>query len=205
MIENLHWLGHASFYLKSNNGTVVFFDPYHLKDGLPKADLILISHDHYDHCSGADVARVSKPGTVIIGPRPAAARLKLAVQALSPGMSVEARGVLVEAVASYNLDKPFHPMACGNLGFIAAVDGVRHYHAGDTDLIPEMKGVRAEVALLPVGGTYTMGPSEAAQAAGWIKPKIAVPMHYGTVVGSAADAERFKGLCPCEVAILRKE
>ncbi len=205
MLENLHWLGHASFYVRSAQGTVVYFDPYKLKAGLPQADLILVTHDHFDHCSPEDINRVAKPGTVVVAPAAAAAKIAGSVRILSAGMSLRVADVSVAAVPAYNTDKKFHPRAAGYIGYVATVDGVAIYHAGDTDHIPEMGSVKADVALLPVGGTYTMDAAQAAAAADAIRPQVAVPMHYGEVVGSDQDAKEFQRLCKAEVRILRRE
>ncbi len=205
MLENLHWLGHASFYVRSAQGTVVYFDPYKLKAGLPQADLILVTHDHFDHCSLEDIKKVSKPGTVVGAPAAAAAKIAGSVRILSVAMSLRVADVSVVAVPAYNTDKKFHPRAAGYLGYVATVDGVAIYHAGDTDHIPEMGSVKADVALLPVGGTYTMDAAQAAAAADAIRPQVAVPMHYGEVVGSDQDAKEFQRLCQAEVRILRRE
>ena len=205
MLENLHWLGHASFYVRSAQGTVVYFDPYKLKAGLPQADLILVTHDHFDHCSPEDINRVAKPGTVVVAPAAAAAKIAGSVRILSAGMSLRVADVSVTAVPAYNTDKKFHPRAAGYIGYVATVDGVAIYHAGDTDHIPEMGSVKADVALLPVGGTYTMDAAQAAAAADAIRPQVAVPMHYGEVVGSDQDAREFQRLCKAEVRILRRE
>jgi L-ascorbate metabolism protein UlaG (beta-lactamase superfamily) len=113
------------------------------------------------------------------------------------------QGVKIEAVPAYNINKQFHPKSNGWVGFVFTLDGERIYQAGDTDLIPEMKDIKADVALLPVGGTYTMTAKEAAEAADWIKPRLAIPMHYGKNVGSLADAEEFKRLAKCETRILK--
>ena len=205
MLENLHWLGHSGFYIGSKKGTIVYFDPYQVQDGLPKADIILVSHDHFDHCSPADIRKLSKAGTVVVGPESIASKLQGSVRAIRAGGELAIGDIGIQAVPAYNPAKPFHPKSSGFLGFVVAIDGMSIYHAGDTDVIPEMKEIKADVALLPVGGTYTMGPAEAAQAVEAIKPKVAVPMHYGSVVGSAQDAQEFKRLCKSEVRVFEAE
>jgi L-ascorbate metabolism protein UlaG (beta-lactamase superfamily) len=205
MLENLHWLGHSGFYIESRKGTIVYFDPYQVQDGLPKADIILVSHDHFDHCSPADIRKLSKAGTIVVGPESIASKLQGSVRAIRAGGDLAIGDIGIQAVPAYNPAKPFHPKSSGFLGFVVAIDGMSIYHAGDTDMIPEMKGIQADVALLPVGGTYTMGPAEAAQAVEAIKPKVAVPMHYGSVAGSAQDAQEFKRLCKSDVRILEAE
>ncbi|MBL7183662.1 MAG: MBL fold metallo-hydrolase [Anaerolineae bacterium] len=208
MIENIHWLGHASFRIE--NDKTIYIDPYELKGRPPKADLILITHDHFDHCSPDDVARVAKDDTVIVTIAAAAQNLKGDVRVVKPGESLTVLGIPIEAVPAYNVNKfrspgvPFHPQESGHVGFIFTVGGQRIYHAGDTDVIPEMDDVEADIALLPAGGTYTMTADEAAQAANRIQPQVAIPMHWGTIVGSKRDAERFSDLCQMEVVILSR-
>jgi L-ascorbate metabolism protein UlaG (beta-lactamase superfamily) len=200
LVQNLHWLGHDSFRL--DGPPTIYFDPWKLPPGSPVADVILVSHDHYDHLSVDDVARVSGPKTVVIANPSAAAKLKGA-RVIRAGETITVGEVKVEAMAAYNLTKfrspgnPFHPRQAQHNGYIVTVGGERLYHAGDTDHIPEMSGIQCDVALLPVSGTYVMTAEEAAQAAAVIKPRVAVPMHYGDrdVVGTLADAERFKKLC----------
>lgn len=209
MIENIHWLGHACFRIE--NAKVIYLDPYELKGKPPKADLILITHDHFDHFSPNDVAKITKDDTVIVTIAAVAKRLKGDVRVVKPGDSLTVLGIPIEAVPAYNLTKfrspgePFHPKASGHVGFIITVGGQRIYHAGDTDVIPEMDDIQADIALLPVGGTYTMTADEAAQAANKIKPKVAIPMHHSAIVGSVKDAERFRDLCQMEVVILSQE
>jgi len=204
LLERLHWLGHASFRL--DGPPTIYFDPWKLKGHCPQADVILISHEHHDHCSPKDVERVSGPGTVVVASRGAAKKLRGNVCALRPGERTAVGEVEIEAVPAYNVKKSFHPRQAEHVGFIVTVGGECLYFAGDTDRIPEMADVRCDVALLPVGGTYTMAAEEAAQAAADIGPKVAVPMHYGAgVVGTRADAERFRSLCNCEVVILEAE
>ncbi|MDW7967473.1 MAG: MBL fold metallo-hydrolase, partial [Thermoanaerobaculum sp.] len=153
MVEKLHWLGHDTF--RVDGPPVVYVDPYRLPEGLPKADLILITHDHFDHCSPEDVAKIRKPVTWVVGPASAAKKLT-GVQMMTAGETKVLAGVTVKAVPAYNLTKPFHPKDAGGLGFLFTVAGVTYYHAGDTDLIPEMADLAPDVALLPVSGTYVM-------------------------------------------------
>ena len=201
MLENLRWLGHASF--KISGAKNIYIDPWKLGEEEP-ADIILISHDHYDHCSPDDVAKLKKDDTVIVTTSACANKFSGDVRSLKPGEMVEIGPVKIEAVPSYNIGKSFHPKEKGYLGFIiTADDGTRYYYAGDTDAIPEMSEIEADVALLPVGGTYTMDACEAADAVGRMHIKTVVPYHYGDIVGSEKDAEEFERLCGVEVHILR--
>ncbi|MBI5527620.1 MAG: MBL fold metallo-hydrolase [Deltaproteobacteria bacterium] len=190
MVKNIAWLGHDAFRVTAA-GKVIYIDPYELKGAVP-ADIILVTHDHYDHCVPEDVAKIVKGDTTIVTDAASAKKLKGSVKVVKPGDKVTVGGVAIEAVPAYNTNKKYHPKADGKLGFIFTVDGVRIYHAGDTDFIPEMKKMKADIALLPVSGTYVMTPPEAVEAALAIKPAIAIPMHYGAIVGSDADARAFK-------------
>lgn len=198
MLESIHWLGHASFRI--DDPVVIYIDPWKLKSPKP-ADLILVTHAHFDHLSAGDIAKITKPGTVIVCPASCADKLSGDVRIMAPGDKLRVGEVNIEAVPSYNTNKPNHPKQAGNLGYIVEVGGRRIYHAGDTDLIPEMANMRCDVALLPIGGKYTMDAVEAAQAVERIKPKAVVPMHWGDVVGSAQDVERFKQRVPKSVAV----
>ncbi|MBI5523736.1 MAG: MBL fold metallo-hydrolase [Desulfarculus sp.] len=206
LLGSLHWLGHDSFRLDSPAGAV-YFDPYELKGG-PVAALVLCSHDHFDHCVPEDVAKIRGPETVIVTEAQCAQKLGGAnVKTMSPGDSLEVLGIKIKAVPAYNTDKEFHPQGNAWLGFVVTVEGVSIYHAGDTDHIPEMSGLEVDIALLPVSGTYVMTAEQAVQAALAIKPRLAIPMHYGAIVGDAGDAQRFaqalQGKVP--VRILAKE
>lgn len=208
----LTWLGHDGFRIE--DGQVIYIDPYEIKGGA-KADLILISHEHDDHCSIDDLKKVLTFNTVLVAHAQSKSTLsKLHAKELKiakPGDKLTLGSVTVEAVPAYNTNKfrepgkLFHPKEDGKLGFIVTVKGVRIYHAADTDQIPEMKGMTPDIALLPVSGTYVMTAKEAAEAADSIKPKVAIPMHYASIVGSAKDAEEFKKLAKCEVRIMQKE
>ena len=210
MIENIHWLGHDSFRL--DGSSTVYIDPWKLRAGAPRADLVLVTHDHFDHFSPHDIARVATPRTTLIGPASVTAQVEgVAAVTLSAGETATVGGVTVTAVPAYNIDKfrqpgeVFHPRAAGGLGYIVELDGRRIYHAGDTDAIPEMREVRCDVALLPVSGTYVMTAEEAAEACRMISAAAVVPMHFGDIVGTAADAARFEGLCGIPVTVLPLE
>ncbi|MFA6583205.1 MAG: MBL fold metallo-hydrolase [Elusimicrobiaceae bacterium] len=202
--KSVHWHGHSTFRIETAAKTVIYIDPWHISPDNPKADIVLVTHEHHDHCSPDDIARIAKPDTVIAGPAQLKKHLTQKITVLRFGVTETIRDITVEPVPSYNITKPFHPRANGNMGYIITFDGVRLYHAGDTDLIPEMENLRADIALLPVGGTYTMNPAEAALAAGLIKPSAAVPMHCGKHVGSYEMAAEFAKLTPRAV-ILKEE
>ena len=199
----LNWLGHASF--KIENEITIYIDPFHIKKE-DTADLILITHEHYDHCSPEDMDKVSGKETIIIAPPSCDPSIGRDFRKVKVGDRVEVKGVVIDVVPAYNVGKKFHPKEKGGVGYILTMNRIHIYHAGDTDIIKEMGKIRADIALLPVGGTYTMNAEEAAQAAEMIKPKIAIPMHYGSIIGSGEDAEEFKKKCTvCKVEILGKE
>ncbi len=207
------WLGHDSFRIK--NGKTIIIDPFKISPISDKADVLLISHEHFDHLSPDDIKKVVNENTTIVtipAVKKELSSLKVKeVKAAKPGDRVKIGDVTIELVPAYNLNKfrepgkVFHPKEDGKTGFIIEMKGVRIYHAGDTDVIPEMKGLKPDIALLPVSGTYVMTPEEAAQAARMIEPKIVIPMHYGKIVGSEQDAHKFKQLVTSEVQILKPE
>jgi L-ascorbate metabolism protein UlaG (beta-lactamase superfamily) len=207
MIENvfkgLSWLGHDGVLYQ--NKKTIYFDPYEIAGG-PPADLILISHDHFDHCSPDDVKKIQTKDTVIVTEADSAKKLSGNIEIIKPGETKIIQGITIEAVPSYNTNKDFHPKDKGWLGFIVTLEGVRLYHPGDTDFISEMKTIKADIAFLPVSGTYVMTAKEAAEAAKVLNPRVAIPMHYGAIVGSAEDAAEFKELLKgsVEVRILSK-
>ncbi len=204
MTGNIHWLGHDTFRIAGEK--VVYTDPFRIKKK-DVAGIILITHEHHDHCSPEDVIKIQGPDTVIVAPADCAGKLKGNVRVVKPGDTIDVLGVRIEVVPSYNTNKQFHTKDRGWVGYIFTLDGKRIYIAGDTDYIPEMKGIRADIALLPVSGTYVMTAEEAAKAALDIKPKIAIPMHYGSIVGSKDDARRFSDSLKgkIEVKILQEE
>lgn len=209
----VHWLGHDSFVLEGSKTVVI--DPFQAR-GSYKADLLLISHEHSDHLSDDDIRRFTTSSTTIVAPKICDEPLRTFKQEkkiVSPNSKLEVKGVTIETIPAYNINKfrepgkVFHPREEGRVGYIVTLDGVRFYHAGDSDATPEMKSLNVDVALVPVSGTYVMTPEEAAGAIKAMKVKVAVPMHFGAIVGSRADAEKFKNLVGnyCTVEILEKE
>lgn len=198
MLENITWLGHDCF--KISGEKVVYTDPFQIKKG-DLADIILITHEHYDHCSPQDVKKIQKPSTVIVATPDCAKKLSGNIKTVKPGDKITVEGINIEAVPAYNTNKPFHPKANNWVGYIFTMMGQRIYIAGDTDYIKEMEGLKADIALLPVSGTYVMTADEAAKAAFVIKPRLAIPMHYGAIVGSEKDAKRFKDLLEGKVDV----
>jgi L-ascorbate metabolism protein UlaG (beta-lactamase superfamily) len=191
MIDKVEFLGHATFRIRGDR--IVYIDPYQLKSEEP-ADIILITHSHFDHLSVDDIKKVADTETVIVCSTDCVDQVNgLAgeIIGLDPFQKADLGDVQVESVPAYNIDKEFHPRENNWNGYILTLDGVRYYHPGDTDKIPEMKDVQTDVAFLPVGGTYTMDYKEAAEAVDLIDPEYAVPMHYGSIVGSESDAEKF--------------
>lgn len=215
---DLRWLGHSGFLIV--NSRVIYIDPYKIKDNLPKADLILLTHSHYDHCSVVDLQKIVKEGTKIIctpdsQSKVARFSVPIKIELIHQGTELDFGTVKVLALPAYNIDKSFHPKEEGLVGYVIKMNDLIIYHAGDTDKIPEMQkltGYKKEdktfVALLPVGGRFTMNSEEAAEAARLIKPDVAIPMHWGSIVGDVKDAEEFKDLCEEEgirAEILDKE
>ncbi len=198
--NKIKWLGHASFRIDGDNATI-YIDPWKLKQDVP-ADIILITHSHFDHLSPEDIEKIRKDSTVIVGPADCASDFGASFKEISPGASVQIGDVKVEAAPAYNMDKDFHPKANNWVGYIVTIDGTRVYHTGDTDHIPEMETIETDVALAPVGGTYTMTVEQAATALEKINPKAAVPMHCGDIVGTFGDRESLKATTKVPVIIL---
>lgn len=195
MLEDIEVLYHSS--IRINKGKLIYIDPYHIEKNYNDADMIFITHDHYDHYSEEDIDKIKKNNTIFIVPENLLNKLiKKGINdeniiTLDPGDAENIDEIKVEAIHSYNIDKPFHPKENNWLGYVIEIDGVRYYIAGDTDITEENKNIKCDVAFVPVGGKYTMNFSEAAQLINIIKPKIAVPIHYGSVVGTKQDSTDF--------------
>jgi L-ascorbate metabolism protein UlaG (beta-lactamase superfamily) len=205
LLKGIRWLGHASFLIQ--NGRNIYLDPFRLGEGLPPADIVLITHDHSDHLSPDDLAQIVTESTTIVSIAAARDKLpkKVAFVPVKAGDTLTVQGIHIQVVPAYNIKEQFHPKKLGYVGFIIDAGGRTIYDAGDTDFIPEMKNIKADVALLPVGGTYTMDGAEAAEAANAIKPRVAIPMHYGTIVGTEKDAQTFKSKAKVPVVIMKPE
>jgi L-ascorbate metabolism protein UlaG (beta-lactamase superfamily) len=206
LLTRLHWLGQASFRL--DGPPTIYFDPVsEFINEPPLADIILITHDHSDHYDAYTLKRIATADTVILTTPAIASKLAQDgilgnVTQMMPGDSTTVGEIQIEAVPAYNLDKRYHPKEAGNLGFILTMDGVRVYHAGDTDVIPEMAGFHPDVALIPVGGTYTMNPQQAVEAVAMLQPLVVVPMH----ILAQSNLDAFQDLCKeCTVYVLEPE
>jgi L-ascorbate metabolism protein UlaG (beta-lactamase superfamily) len=211
----LKWLGHAGFLIapkgvpssEGKNSKIIYIDPYQIAEGSEKADLILITHSHYDHCSVEDLMKIVQPGTRILVPADCQSKIlkfdvPVKIEIVEPGQEFNFPEIKVSTLPAYNIDKPFHSKDEGWVGYLVKMKNVLIYHAGDTDNIPEMQKLTGYkqsgvefVALLPVGGRFTMTAEEAVEAAGVIQPSLAIPMHYGVVSGTEEDAKEFFALC----------
>jgi L-ascorbate metabolism protein UlaG (beta-lactamase superfamily) len=214
MIDGIHWLGHDTFRLEGSS--VIYLDPFKLPSGAVPADVILVTHDHDHHLSRAAIAALVQPGTILIGPAPVVAAATamnvegLTLVTIAAGETLTAGTATVTAIPAYTTTKfrapgvPYHPREAGGLGYLVELDGRTIYHAGDSDLIPEMRDVHCDVALLPIGGRSTMSADEAAAACDLIDAAVAVPMHYGDRAGDRSDAVRFaeESRIPVEILVL---
>jgi L-ascorbate metabolism protein UlaG (beta-lactamase superfamily) len=207
MLDRFTWFKQSA-YLWRGDGINVYIDPWGVTVDEP-ADVVFITHAHFDHFNEEDLKKVVRRETTLVAPRNVAQELTGNVQPISPGDSIEVSGIKVQAVPAYNVVESRlenHPKANNWVGYILTLGDTTYYHAGDTDHAPELDDVNADVAFLPIGGTYTMTAQEAAQLAKVIQPQIAVPMHYGFVVGSPKDAEAFQRQAdPVKVELLTPE
>lgn len=210
----IRWHGHDTFTL-THNGVIVCIDPYRLEKKID-SDIILVSHNHFDHLSNDDLLKAASEKTVIIAAKECLGQItskNKQIIGIIPGEEKTILGIKISAVPAYNIDKinpetkkPFHPKEDGKVGFVITINGSTFYHAGDSDHISEMNELKPDVFFVPVSGTYVMTAKEAANAVNAVQPKLAIPMHYGSIVGSKYDAESFKKLVSaCPVQIPAKE
>ncbi len=203
LLKGVTWFVQSAVRIEAEK--TIYVDPFRLSSVTRDADIILITHSHGDHLSAKDIARIAKEDTVFVCPNDPACLSALKgknVKVIAPGEKLETGGVKIAAVPAYNLKKPYHPRAKGWVGYVVEVGKRSFYFAGDTDFIPEMKDVQADVAFLPAGGRYTMDVAEAAEAAKVIRARYFVPYHCGgAIVGQKDDAERFSAACPNAVVM----
>ena len=209
MLEYIEVLCHSS--IKINKEKVIYIDPFKIDKNYNDADMIFVTHDHYDHYSEADIDKIKKEDTIIIAPEELLTKLlrkgfrKDSIITVEPNKKYMIQGMKFETIPAYNTNKQFHPKENGWVGYIIEIKGVRYYIAGDTDITEENRRVKCDVAFVPVGGTYTMDFKEAATLVNEIKPKMAIPIHYGDIVGTKQDAIDFSKLLhpeiKCEILI----
>ncbi|ABL87723.1 conserved hypothetical protein [Pyrobaculum islandicum DSM 4184] len=213
----IYWLGHDAFRIVGE-GAVLYIDPYQIQLGEPKADIVLITHEHFDHCDPPSIQRLKKPSTIVVAPkiaRQCVGKVVTDIVEVTPGETKSIENIQVTTYPAYNINKyrdiargvVFHPKQDGRVAYLIKWGDVSIFHAGDSDFIPEFRDIKTDVALVPVSGVYVMTPSEAAEFVNTIEPKVAIPMHYGAIVGSRREAEEFKRLVKpgIEVVILERE
>ena len=195
MLNNIEVLYHSS--IRINKEKTIYIDPFKIDRNYNDADIIFITHDHYDHYSEEDIDKVINENAVIVIPEELLTKVlknginKNAIITVEPNQKYMVQGIKFETVPAYNTNKTFHPKENGWVGYVIEINGIKYYIAGDTDITEENKKVKCDVAFVPVGGTYTMDFKEAAQLVNQIQPKVAVPIHYGSIVGTKQDAEEF--------------
>ncbi len=207
MTGNIEVFTQNSIRIK-DRGRNIYFDPFQMKEDPHDADFIFITHDHYDHFSPEDIMKVAGSDTVLIVPEKMAGKAAGEVAGLAermitvkPGIYREVDGLEFETIPSYNILKPFHPKNAGWVGYILHIDGRRIYIAGDTDATKEAKAVECDIALVPIGGTYTMDVKKAAELINTFRPDVAIPTHYGSIVGNPSDGEAFAELVKAPVKV----
>ena len=204
MLEGIEINCHSS--IKISKEKIIYVDPFKIKKDKNDADIVLVTHDHYDHFSPEDIEKIINNETIIVAPKTVKALSKMRNTVLvEPNNAYEVKGIKIETIPAYNVNKQFHQKDNQWVGYIIVIDKTRYYIAGDTDVTSENKQVNCDVAFIPVGGTYTMNYTEAAELVNTIKPKIVVPTHYGDIVGEKDDGEKFKMLLDedieCEILI----
>ena len=205
MLENIEVLCHSC--IKFNKEEVIYFDPFKIEKNYNDADVIFITHDHYDHYSEEDIDKVIKERTIIVAPEDMLTKLlkkgfeRENIVLVELNEKYRVRGIEFKTIPAYNVNKQFHPKANEWVGYLIELEGITYYIAGDTDITEENKKVNCDVAFVPVGGTFTMDYKEAAELINEIKPKIAVPTHYGSIVGEKSDGVSFSKLVSPEIEV----
>ena len=203
MLEKIEVLCHSS--IKINKGLVIYFDPFKIDREYHDADIIFITHSHYDHYSEEDINKVRKEDTQIVAPLDLLDNLltlgftKDSITLVKPNENYTVKGLSFKTIPAYNTNKNFHPKANNWVGYLVTIDNITYYIAGDTDITTENKQVKCDVAFVPVGGTYTMDNKEAAKLINEIKPKVAIPIHYGKIIGNISDGQNFAKLINKEI------
>lgn len=206
MTENIEVFTQSSIRIKDGDRTI-YLDPFQMKTAPHDADFILITHDHFDHFSPEDIAKVAGKDTVLVVPEKMkkkaeeASGLVKQIVTVAPGMEQDIEGLAIETVPAYNLHKPFHPKSAGWVGYIMQIGGKRIYVSGDMDATDEAKAVKCDIALIPIGGTYTMEARKAAELANAIQPEVVIPTHYGSIVGKPSDGDVFAGYVKAPVLV----
>ena len=209
MLDNIEVFTQSSIRIRNKFATI-YLDPFHMKEEPHDADFVLITHDHYDHFSVEDIRKVIKQDSVLVVPanmEDEAGELAHEVKnivTVTPGIYKEIAGLELETIPAYNTVKPFHPKRAGWVGYILRLEGKRVYIAGDTGLTKEAKQVKCDIALVPIGGTYTMDAKRAAELINTIRPAVAIPTHYGSIVGKQSDGKIFAGLVNSPVKVVEK-
>ena len=205
MLESIEVLCHSC--IKFNKGEVIYFDPFKIEKNYNDADVIFITHDHYDHYSEEDIDKVIKEETIIVAPEDLLTKLlkkgfeRDNMVLVTPNQKYTVKGIEFQTIPAYNVNKQFHPKANEWVGYVLKIEGITYYIAGDTDITEENKKVKCDVAFVPVGGTFTMDYKEAAELINEIKPKIAVPTHYGGIVGEKSDGISLSKLVSPEIEV----
>lgn len=209
MLDNIEVFTHSSIRIKGDKGTI-YVDPFHIREEFHDADFVFITHQHYDHFSVDDILKVVNSDTVLVVPERMlddareVERKVREIVTVKPGVYRELYGLELETVPAYNTVKPFHPKRAEWVGYIFRIDGKRIYIAGDTGATKEARQVKCDIALVPIGGTYTLDAKRAADLIGVIRPEYAIPTHYGTIVGKKSDAQTFAKLVGSPVKVVEK-
>ncbi|MHA2362609.1 MAG: MBL fold metallo-hydrolase [Candidatus Hodarchaeales archaeon] len=208
---SIQWLGHAGFLIKSETDKKIVIDPFKIEKHAEPADIVISTHEHFDHCNPEDLKKFINEDSEIVAIPLAKKSVEnigaKKVHLVKPGDHLEISGVKLSFISAYNINKfrspgqPFHPKEDNKIGVIVDIEGTTIYHAGDSDCTTEMKDVKTDVALLPVSGTYVMTVDEALEAVQAIQPKLAIPMHFGKIVGDLDMAKEFKEKASCPVEI----